>query len=83
MIGHDFMIRTSAGLVICRISDAQFGAFGDGPATIACGSLRLSVRRTGKIIAHEEADSAEGPALLTVSQGRSKNAIKGDWGTAC
>ena len=83
MIGHDFMLRTNAGLSICRISDAQFGTFGEGPATIACGGRRLSLRRTGKIIAHEEADSAEGPALLTVMQGRVKTAIKGDWGTAC
>ena len=83
MIGHDFMVRTNAGLAICRISDRQFGSFGDGPAAITCGGRRLAVRRTGKIIAHEEADSAEGPALLTVTQGRVKTAIKGDWGTAC
>lgn len=83
MIGHDFMIRTTSGLAICRISDRQFGTFGDGPTTIACGSRRFAIRRTGRIIAHEEADSAEGPALLTVMQGRAKTAIKGDWGTAC
>ena len=83
MIGHDFMIRTGAGLAICRISESQFGSFGEGPTAVTCGSRRLVVRRTGKVVSHEEADSAEGPARLVVTRGRSRSTVPGDWGTAC
>jgi hypothetical protein len=83
MIGHEFMIRTHSGRQACRITDAQFSNFSETHGKIACAGMSLSVRRTGRVRQHPEADSAEGPANLIVSQGRSNRVIPGNWGCAC
>lgn len=86
MIGHSVIIRTApgrAGLNACTISDAQFSAFGDGPGTVSCGGRTLGVRRTGRVTSHEEADSADGPAALTMTQAGHTRTVRGAWGSAC
>lgn len=86
VIGHSLIVRTApgrAGLNVCRITDRQFGTFGDGAAAVDCAGRSFSVRRTGRVVSHEEADSAEGPALLTMRRGNAVRLIRGTWGSAC
>lgn len=83
VIGNTLTVRTRAGRQICRISDAQFSALSNGRAEAACGGLRLSLRRTGRVSAHPESDSAEWPASLTVGTGRARRVIAGRYGCAC
>lgn len=86
MIGRSLILRDApgrAGLHVCRITDRQFGAFGDATASIACGGSTLAVRRTGRTIGHPEADSAETPAVLTIRRGGATRSIRGTWGSAC
>ena len=83
VIGNSLTVRTRGGRQICRISDAQFSALSNGRADAACGGLRLSLRRTGRVNAHPESDSAEWAASLTVGQGRARRTIAGRYGCAC
>lgn len=86
MIGRSLLIRTApgrAGLHACRITDRQFGGFGDGGTAISCAGRSLAVRRTGRVTSNPEADSAGGPALLTITRHGRTRAIRGTWGSAC
>jgi hypothetical protein len=83
MIGHEFMIRNRSGRQVCRITDAQFGTLADARGSLACGGLRLSLRRTGRVREHPASDSSEGPARLAVTQGRASRVLAGNWGCAC
>jgi hypothetical protein len=83
MIGHSLVLRDGAGRHVCRITDRQFGGFGYGPTAISCAGRRFTLRRTGAVVTHEEADSAEGPALLTIREGGRVRHVAGRWGTAC
>jgi hypothetical protein len=83
VIGNALTVRTRAGRQDCRISDAQFSALSNGRGNAACAGLRLSLRPTGRVTTHMESDSAEGPAALTVSQGRARRTIAGRYGCAC
>jgi hypothetical protein len=83
MIGDELTIRTRAGRQVCPISDNQFSALSNGRGSAACAGLRLSLRPTGRVTTHMESDSAEGPAALTVSQGRVRRTLVGRWGCAC
>lgn len=83
MIGADFLVRTNRGLSLCKITDAQFQSFGEGRGAITCGGRKLAVRRTGKIQSNPEADSAVGPASLTMTEGGRSRTVRGDWGSAC
>lgn len=83
VIGNELTVRTGGGRQVCRISDAQFSALSNGRADTACGGLRLSLRRTGRVSAHPESDSSDGPAALTIGQGRSRRTLAGRWGCAC
>ena len=83
VIGNELTVRTRAGRQVCRISDAQFSALSNGRAETACGGLRLSLRRTGRVASHPESDSAEWPASLTVGQGRTRRTLNGRYGCAC
>lgn len=82
VIGNEFMIRTSAGRTICRITDRQFATLSGG-GTQSCGGYRLSIRETGAGVAHEESDSATAPATLTVTGRGRPWMVRGIWGTAC
>jgi hypothetical protein len=82
-IGKELMVRTAAGRQVCRISDAQFQKLAGGNAKAACGGVQMSLRRTGRATLSPESDSSEGPAILTVAQGRSQASLKGSWGCAC
>ena len=62
---------------------AQFGSFADAKGRLGCGGLSLALKRTGRVRQHPEADSSEGPASLTVSQGRARRVLAGNWGCAC
>ena len=42
VIGNEFMIRTSAGRTVCRITDRQFAALSDG-GTQMCGGYRITI----------------------------------------
>jgi hypothetical protein len=81
-IGHDFMIRTRAGLRVCPITDRQFSALSGG-GTRSCGGVRITVRQTGRVIGTPASDSASGRARLTVTGGGRTWSTNGYWGTAC
>lgn len=83
VIGNSLTVRTRAGRQICRISDDQFSALTNGRAEAACGGVRLSLRRTGRVRTMMESDSADWPASLTVGQGRARRVIAGRYGCAC
>jgi hypothetical protein len=83
MIGRSLILRDAAGRHVCRITDRQFGRFGYGPTAISCAGRRFTLRQTGPVVSHEEADSAEGPAALTIRQGGRTRVVTGRWGTAC
>ncbi|HVQ07960.1 MAG TPA: hypothetical protein VMS43_05955 [Allosphingosinicella sp.] len=83
VIGNELMLRTGAGRQVCRISDSQFSALSNGRADTACGGLRMSLRRTGRISSHPEADSADWPASLTVGRGPMRRTLAGQFGCAC
>ena len=83
MIGDELTVRTRAGRQVCRIRDEQFSALSDGRGTAACAGMRMSVRRTGPVRASPESDSADGPASLSLGQGRMRRALAGRWGCAC
>lgn len=83
VIGNELTIRTGGGRRACRISDDQFSALSNGRADAACGGVRLSLRRTGRVRAMPESDSAEWPASLTVGQGQTRRTIAGRYGCAC
>jgi hypothetical protein len=83
VVGNELMLRTRAGRQVCRISDAQFSALSNGRADAACGGLRLSLRRTGRVSSHPEADSADWPASLTVGRGPTRRTLAGRFGCAC
>ena len=83
MIGADFLMRTERGLSLCKITDAQFQSLGEGRGAMACGGRKVVIRRTGKIESNPEADSASGPAALTMTEGTRSRTVRGDWGSAC
>ncbi len=83
MIGDELTVRTRAGRQVCRITDNQFSALSNGRGSATCAGLRLSLRPTGRVATHMESDSAEGPAALTVIQGRTRRTLAGRWGCAC
>jgi len=83
IIGDELTIRTRAGRQVCTIRDETFSAISDGRGSGSCAGLRLSVRRTGRLILDGPSDSADGPASLTITQGRSRRTLAGRWGCAC
>ena len=83
VIGNELNVRTAGGRRACRIRDAQFSALSNGRADAACAGLNLSLRRTGRVNAHPESDSADWTATLTVGQGRARRTIAGRYGCAC
>jgi hypothetical protein len=82
-IGNEMMVRTQAGLKVCRISDAQFARFADASGVHSCGGVRMSLRRTGKVRSDIESDSASSPAALTLGEGATRRSVSGSWGCAC
>lgn len=83
IIGRSLLMRTERGFHHCTITDAQFTGFGEGATRVPCGGRTLAVRRTGRGVSNPEADSAQGPATLTMSQGRFTRSVRGWWGSAC
>jgi hypothetical protein len=83
VIRHDFMVRTRAGLQVCRITDRQFGALSGRGGTQSCGGMRINVRRSGRVVGHQESDSASSPAVLTVTGRGRPWTVRGQWGSAC
>ncbi|HEX8467885.1 MAG TPA: hypothetical protein VF620_08780 [Allosphingosinicella sp.] len=82
-IGNELMVRTQAGLKVCRIGEAQFQKLADASGVHSCGGVRMSLRRTGKVDASIESDSASSPASMTLGEGPSKRSVNGTWGCAC
>jgi hypothetical protein len=83
MIGHSLILRDAAGRHVCPITDRQFGTFGYGPTAVTCAGRRFTLRQTGPVIGHPEADSAEGPATLAIERAGRTRRVAGRWGTAC
>ena len=84
MIGNEVTLRTRAGRQVCRINDTQFATLSEARSSpLACAGLRLSLRRTGRVTTNLESDSADGPASLTLGQGRTRRTLAGRWGCAC
>jgi hypothetical protein len=82
VIEHEFMIRTRAGRTVCRISDTQFARLSGGGSQ-TCGGYRITIRETGRTVAHAASDSAATPARLTVTGRGRPWTVRGTWGTAC
>lgn len=82
ILDHEFMIRTSAGRTVCRISDAQFARLSGG-GTQQCGGYRITMRETGRGTANEASDSARTPARLTVTGRGRPWTVRGLLQTAC
>ncbi len=82
ILDHEYMIRTSAGRTVCRISDAQFARLSGG-GTQVCGGYRITIRETGPGVANEASDSASTPARLTVSGRGRPWTVRGHLQTAC
>jgi hypothetical protein len=82
-INDVLVIRTRAGRQICRTANEEFSAISDGNATVRCAGIRMNVRRTGPLVVDGPSDSADGPARLTVTQGRMRRTLVGRWGCAC
>ena len=82
VIEHEYMIRTGAGRTVCRINDAQFSRLSEG-GSMSCGGYRITIRQTGRTVAHEASDSASTPATLTVSGRGRPWTVRGRWGSAC
>ena len=82
-IGNELMIRTASGLSLCRLGERPIDDFIEGNRALACGGRTLRVTRVGKLAGHEESDSADWPATLTIRQGSSRQTLRGTAGTAC
>jgi hypothetical protein len=82
-IGNEMMVRTQAGLKVCRIGEAQFQKLADASGVHNCGGVRMSLKRTGKVDTSIESDSASSPASMTLGEGPSKRSVSGSWGCAC
>jgi hypothetical protein len=82
-IGNELMVRTQAGLKVCKISDAQFQKLADASGVHSCGGVRMSLKRTGKVDTSIESDSASSPASLTLGEGAFRRSVSGTWGCAC
>lgn len=82
VLEHEYMIRTGAGRTVCRINDAQFSRLSEG-GSMSCGGYRITIRQTGRTVAHEASDSASTPATLTVSGRGRPWTVRGRWGSAC
>ena len=83
MIGDELTIRTRAGRQVCRTTDEQFSALSNGSGRAACAGIGMSVRSTGPLRVSPESDSADGPASLSLGQGRMRRTLAGRWGCAC
>ena len=83
MIGDEVTIRTRAGRQTCPISADQFSALSNDRGNAACGGLRMSFRRTGRVSSHPASDSADWPSALTIGQGRARRTLAGRFGCAC
>ena len=82
-IGNELTIRTGGGRQVCRITDEQFSEMSGGHGEAVCAGVRLSLRRTGPVQAHPQADSADWRAALTLGQGRARRTLAGRWGCTC
>jgi hypothetical protein len=82
-IGSELMIRTANGLAMCRPGDRPIAEFIDGKRALTCGGLTLRLTRMGRVSNHEESDSADWPARLTVTRGTVNETLRGSAGTAC
>lgn len=83
VIGHSLLMRTAKGLSTCTVTEAQFQEFGEKPTAILCGGRALAMRRTERVASHPDADSADGPASLTMMEGGVSRVVRGNWGSAC
>lgn len=86
MRNNSLLLRTAlgrAGLHRCDFTDAQIAGFGDGPRQLTCGGRRVAIRRIGRVTSYSEADSADFPAELTVTDGIRRATLRGRYGTAC
>ena len=83
IIDHRFTIKTSAGVQNCTMTQDQYERFGTDSTAMICGGRQLVVRPTGPGKSYPEADSAEGPAALTMTESGKSRTVKGKWSSAC
>ena len=83
IIGNELTVRTRAGRQVCRLTETQFATLAEARGSVSCGGMRLGLRRTGRVTSHPESDSSDGPASLSLSQGRARRTLAGRWGCAC
>lgn len=83
IIGSRFTYRTAAGINNCVMSQDEFSGFGSDNTAMSCGGRKFVIRATGKTKSYPEADSAETPANLTMTEAGKSRTVKGMWSSAC
>ena len=82
-MNNRMVVRTAAGAKVCGVDGAILDAFFEGDRSLTCGGATLRITQAGKHKANMEADSVSGPATLTVTQGKLRQVLRGESGTAC
>lgn len=82
-INHTMIVRTSAGLSVCKLPQTQVDNFTEAKGSLNCGGRRLTLRRIGRTTSNMEADSASFSATLTVTGAGAPQILRGSAGTAC
>ena len=83
IIGSRFTYRTDAGITNCTISQEDFSGFGSDNRAMFCGGRTFAIRATGNTRTYPQADSAETPAALTMTEAGESRTVRGIWGSAC
>lgn len=83
IIGSRFTFRTAAGINNCVMPQDEFSGFGSDDTAMTCSGRKFVIRRTGKTKSYPEADSAETPSALTMTEGGKSRTVKGMWSSAC
>ena len=79
----ELMLRTSAGLRFCPVTDAQLQSLGEPGSDITCAGIKMSIRETGTRVVSIESDSSSAPAILSATEDGVTATAEGDWGCAC
>lgn len=83
VIGNRFTFRTEAGINNCTMSQEEFSGFGSDTTPMTCGGRKFVIRAIGKTKSYPEADSAETPSAMTMTEGGKSRTVKGMWSSAC
>ena len=83
VIGNRFTFRTEVGINNCTMSQEEFSGFGSDTTPMTCGGRKFVIRAIGKTKSYPEADSAETPSAMTMTEDGKSRTVKGMWSSAC